>query len=157
LGRIFSFLYKKNGGQQLANVVMLFTILGMNIITFYNLTPNFKALEVSDLIVNKKNIKSEIKNKKILVLGDKISDYFENELATPYFNPYLSENHLGDMNNFISIEALYENFLKDMPDVIIDPQNKMTPVFNRIPALKSWFEIKKGNENIYFLKNVNQK
>lgn len=153
----FVSIQKKWWAAELANIIMLTAILGMNIITFYNLTPNFKALEVSDLIVNRKNIKSEIKNKKILVLGDKISDYLENELATPYFNPYLSENHLGDMNNFVSVETLYENFLRDMPDVIIDPQRKMKPVFNRIPALKNRFEIKKGNENIYFLKNVNQK
>jgi hypothetical protein len=77
----------------------------------------------------------QIKNSKILVLGNNISFYKNNLLATPYYNWTLSRRHFSDLDNYSNLSNIYSNFLEDMPEVIIDEQGIGTYLFYKIPLL----------------------
>jgi hypothetical protein len=106
--------------------------------------------QTKDLLADTKSIHPAVYGKKILILGSHRQDYFNNRLATPYFSPFLYDKHLADMDNYTSVTAVYENFSKDMPDVIIDDGLTITKVFNRIPALAN--EYQQQEKGIYVKK-----
>ena len=97
---------------------------------------NYEAMIVDRL---KADMPAEIKNKKMLVLGDDRSYYVNNKSATPYVNWDLSQKHFKDLNNFNNISEIYKNFLKDMPDVIIDKEKIAPRLFAKIPQLGEQF------------------
>jgi len=72
---------------------------------------------------------------KILVLGEDPGLYKNNKIATPYYNWTLSRRHFSDLDNYKNLSDIYSNFLKDMPDVIIDEHSIGDYLFYRIPLL----------------------
>lgn len=92
-----------------------------------------------------------ITGKKILVVGHDPGLYLNSSLATPYYNWSLAERHFGDFGNMKHLSALYLNFKKDLPYVIIDRENKMEKIFFHIPILEKEYQ-KSGKEPIYILK-----
>jgi hypothetical protein len=87
---------------------------------------------------------SPLRDSKILVLGDNTSLYKNNKIATPYYNWTLSRRHFSDLDNYRNLSSIYGNFLKDMPDVIIDEQGIGTYLFYKIPLLGKEYR-KEGN------------
>jgi hypothetical protein len=77
-----------------------------------------------------------IRQKRILVLGEHEGEYLNNYTATPYLNWDLSRNDLGNLDNFESVIHIYDNFRQDPPDYIIDKENIMPRLFERVPALR---------------------
>jgi hypothetical protein len=71
-----------------------------------------------------------------------------NKLATPYLDWMLAERHFNYLDNYTTVIDVYENFRKDMPDVIIDQNGKIAELFTRIPALAQHYS-KEKNSNIY--------
>lgn len=56
---------------------------------------------------------SEIKGKKVLVLGKLPEMYIDNTLATPYLDWQLAEKRFDNLNNFENISGIYRDFLRD--------------------------------------------
>lgn len=92
---------------------------------------------------------ASIAGKKILVVGNEPAFYLNSSLATPYYNWNLAKRHFNDFDNMKHIAALYLNFKKDLPEVIIDRENRMEKIFYRIPVLAE--EYYKSGE-LYILK-----
>ncbi|MEN7548917.1 hypothetical protein AAG747_13425 [Rapidithrix thailandica] len=88
--------------------------------------------------------------KTMLVLGDQISSYQGNSLATPYLNWKLSEKHFSHLNNYQVLSAILENFEKGYPEIIIDPKGITPQLFQNIPVLAQKYRLKK--ENVWVLK-----
>jgi hypothetical protein len=86
----------------------------------------------------------KIKGLKLLVLGDDPGLYKDNKLATPYYNWTLARRHFSDLDNYKNLSNIYSNFLKDMPDVIIDEHGIGDYLFYRIPLLGKEYR-KEGN------------
>ncbi|TAE71416.1 MAG: hypothetical protein EAZ85_10915 [Bacteroidetes bacterium] len=93
------------------------------------------------------------KNKKILVLGNNLSPYMYARLATPYLNGDLAQTHWQNLNQYNIVLETYSNFEKDMPQVIIDQNNKINQIFAALPLLAEKYE-KSKNKNIYLLKST---
>ncbi|MFL5728277.1 MAG: hypothetical protein ACJ75J_02215 [Cytophagaceae bacterium] len=89
-------------------------------------------------------VAAQIKNSKILVLGDNPGLYKDNKMATPYYNWTLSRRHFSDLDNYRNLSSIYSNFLKDMPDVIIDEREVTAYLFNKIPLLGKQYK-REGN------------
>jgi hypothetical protein len=107
-------------------------------------------IDYKDMLVSLRNT-DEINHKKIVVLGNDVSPYVDNSLATPYLNWNLSKNHFERLKYFEVVLAAYKNFKGEMPEYIID-QTKSTPkLFAQIPAIGNNYE--KCGENIYCLKD----
>jgi hypothetical protein len=86
-----------------------------------------------------------LKDYKILVLGDNKSYYNNNKLATPYLEWKIAKRHFSDLDDYNTVSLIYENFSKDMPDIIIDENNITPKLFQRIPLLGNEYKKVEGN------------
>jgi hypothetical protein len=87
--------------------------------------------------------------KRILVLGNDISYYFGNHLATPYLNWQLAQAHFANLDYYSGTIAVYENLKKDMPEIIIDQEGLGEKLFSKVQILQTMYE-RQGK--LYFLK-----
>ncbi|UZR93322.1 hypothetical protein [Chondrinema litorale] len=93
-------------------------------------------------------------NKRIMVLGNNISAYNHNSIATPFLNWKISQNYLGELNEYPVIVNLKNSILEDKPDMIVDytEDNLSEKIFDRIPLLFESYEFKKeGSISTYTL------
>lgn len=99
-----------------------------------------------DKLVVKPAIKpQELKNKKILVLGQNLSYYKDGQLATPYLNWRLAQHHFANMNQYNILKEIYENFQKDLPDVIIDEQSYFQQILAPLPIIAKQYQKQPGS------------
>lgn len=85
-----------------------------------------------------------IANKRLLIIGPGLDEYRNNTPATPYLHWRLARRHFENLDNYVTVIELYNNFRQDLPDVIIDKQNIVPTLFDRIPALANLYQ-KQGN------------
>lgn len=87
----------------------------------------------------------KIKEKNIWVAGDSCSYYLNSKIATKYLNWEVSKLDFDNTKEFAAIESIRKSFDQDMPEIIIDQNNIMPKVFNRIPTLGAKYQLtKKG-------------
>jgi hypothetical protein len=101
--------------------------------------------------VNEQEIPSKYQNKKVFVTGEHIDAYKSNRMATGYLSWKLAKLDFKNPNNYMSLVNIYNNFLKDMPDIIIDKEKVMPAVFKNIPELGKKY--KKSTSFVYVLSN----
>ena len=92
------------------------------------------------------------KRKHILVLGEDLGYFQDASLATPYLHFRLSKNVLLDKKDLENTVDVYENFLEERPEIIIDEEGVFARLLERIPILSQQYE-KRGSN--YFLKKNN--
>jgi hypothetical protein len=129
--------------------------LSLLIAVFYvNFSHVFSAYSWADLnnyvIVPKTDQKTTVNNTKLLIAGNNLEGYMNNKLATPYLEWTLAERHFNYLDDYANVIEVYENFRRDMPDVIIDQNGKIEELFTRIPALAQYYA-KEQNSNRYIL------
>jgi hypothetical protein len=89
--------------------------------------------------------------KKIFVTGSQIESYKNLNMATGYVNWELARLDFENPDNYMSLANIYNNFKKDMPEVIIDNEKVMPVIFKNLPELGEKY--KKEDSEVYFLKN----
>ncbi len=94
---------------------------------------------------------AEIKNQRILVIGNDEGEYRDNFPATPYLNWDLAQYDLENPENYQSVISIYDNFTADPPKYVIDKTNTMTKIFKHIPKLANRYRAT-GTKGIYVLK-----
>lgn len=82
-----------------------------------------------------------VTEKRIVVMDTDLSPYLHNELATPFADWVLARSVFVDLDDYRNVIRVNEGFKDDLPDVIIDPDHYMTPVFDRIPGLKKHYRL----------------
>lgn len=125
-------------------IVVLISFLGAKNIL------GFSTNLLSDYRVDESKTKMDYKGKRIFITGRNIDAYYSNYMATGYLSWNLARKDFENPNNYLSISNIYNNFTKDMPDVIIDEENVMPKVFENIPDLAKKY--KKTGNHIYELK-----
>lgn len=106
----------------------------------------------NDFVSSKNIVVNENKYKnvgKILVLGDDVDYYMNNTLATGYLNWRVAKQHFKDLSYLPQLSSVHTNFLKELPDAIIDKEDVMPNVFKRLPALSAMYY--QDNDGIYYL------
>ncbi|MBX9853105.1 MAG: hypothetical protein K2X86_15285 [Cytophagaceae bacterium] len=137
----FFLLTKNKYIREISFAAFSIIILWINYGTLYSFAFKKNPVNYEKMVADnmKSELPEEIKNKKLLVLGDDKSYYVNNIPATPYLNWDLSKKHFDDLNNFNNISEIYKNFSKDMPDVIIDKEKIAPALFAKIPKLGEQF------------------
>jgi len=92
--------------------------------------------------------KLDIKNKKIIVLGNSKEYYINNSISAPYVNWRASQWQFADLKKYENISAIYEIFELGKPDYVIDQDQKMAALSQIIPALKKQY-VPIDSTNIY--------
>jgi hypothetical protein len=90
-----------------------------------------------------------LENKRIWVVGNDLSYYLKNEMATPYLNIDLTKIYFKKINNYEIINKLYEDFSQNPPQVIIDLEGDAGRLLDKLPPIRKKYEQK---DNFYFLK-----
>ncbi|TXK51320.1 hypothetical protein FVR03_03670 [Pontibacter qinzhouensis] len=81
-----------------------------------------------------------IKGASVLVLGNDITYYTHNTLATPYLNWQLAQRHFGRLNEYDAVFALYRNFKKEPPRYIIDKVGLLEELKYKLPTIFDAYE-----------------
>jgi hypothetical protein len=107
--------------------------------------------EITSYAINFEDKHATTKGKKILVLGEDLGYYQGASLATPYLHFQLSKNIIENQQDLVNTVRVYDNFLVERPEIIIDDQGVFARLLVRIPFLAKEYE-KRGNS--YFLKKT---
>lgn len=94
-----------------------------------------ESIDYSRLWVNEAS--TDLRSKRILVLGNNLDFYRANYLATPFLNWQLSQEIFRNPDYYKNVTRVYRSFQKDSPDIIIDRENLLGSFFNRMPTVKS--------------------
>ncbi|GAB3166451.1 hypothetical protein [Telluribacter humicola] len=125
--------------QWAAELIFLGVMGGILLIQYQgvlDLVPQLSVGRLENLRTKQALLPEEIKGKHILVLGEDEGEYMNNFSATPYLNWDLASYDLENLDNFDSVIHVYDNFRQDPPEYVIDKQNIMPKLFERVPALK---------------------
>jgi hypothetical protein len=121
-----------------------FTLMGAMIILIQyqglrGVLPGVAMGKLENLRAKPASLPDQIRNKRILVLGQNSGEYINNFTATPYLNWELASYDLQNLDNFDSVIHVYDNFRKDPPEYVIDKVNIVPKLLNRVPALKKQY------------------
>lgn len=94
-----------------------------------------ESIDYSKLWVNK--AATDLRSKRILVLGNNLDIYRANYLATPFLNWQLSQEIFRNPDYYKNVTRVYRSFQKDPPEVIIDSENLLGGFLDRMPGVKS--------------------
>ena len=121
-------------------------------ISYFGAKPFFgSSLQLlSDYRVADTGTEAKYAGKRIFITGRNIDAYRSGTMATGYLSWNLARRDFENPANYLSISNIYNNFTKDMPEVIIDEEEVMPDIFEHIPALA--MKYKKTGKNIYELK-----
>ncbi len=97
----------------------------------------------SNLLINSEQPK-DIKDKRILILSDRMELYQSNKMAGYFLNWNLSKEIFELHHYYQDIVFINESFQNDPPDVIIDERNQMKKIFSRLPIVGQQYE-RRGN------------
>lgn len=82
-----------------------------------------------------------IREARILVLGEALPYYAHNQLATPYLNWHLAQEHFVSLDQYESVFQIYRHFAKEKPEYIIDELGLMQELQHKIPAIFRQYEL----------------
>ncbi len=87
---------------------------------------------------------------KVLVLGDDVNYYYNNELATGYLNWQVAKQRFDNLRYIPQLLDVKKNFERELPDFIVDKVKVMPEVFDLLPDLNDKYQ--RIDEGIYLLK-----
>lgn len=111
-----------------------------------------RVFPVKDLMVQETAYDDIVEGKRVLVLGDQPAIYRKAIPATSYLNWRLSSRQLADINYLGNLTEVYNNFSTDMPEVIIDLEEVMPRLQDRIPLLETSYKQYPGRRDVYLLR-----
>ncbi len=127
----------------MAELAFLFAF-GLMLLLFYQgalgLIPGAELGRLSSLQVQPSPLPDNITNQRVLIIGEDLSAYRQNRLATPYLNWDLAKYDLKNLDNYESVINVFDHFRQDPPDYIIDRENVVEKLFQRAPALALRYE-----------------
>ena len=126
-----------------AEIVFL-GMLGLLLLVFYQgalgIIPGLEVGRLTKLWVKPSPLPGTIEHQKILIIGEDLSAYRENLVATPYLNWDLARYDLENLDNYEAVINAYDHFRADPPRYIIDRENVIPKLFQRAPALAAQYE-----------------
>jgi len=137
----FQSFKRKSFGDEFQFMLMTAIIVFIQYQGTRGILPGISLGKLENLRSKSASLPADIRNKRILVLGQHAGEYMENYSATPYLNWDLSSYDLKNLDNFDSVIHVYDNFRKDPPDYVIDKVNIMPKLLSRVPALQSQYKL----------------
>jgi hypothetical protein len=151
-GTFYFLIIRKAWLGELAFWLVLGYIVFNNLGRFY-LPVSERIWRDQRLAIRESHALYDFSNKRLLIIGQGLDEYQDNIPATPYLTWRLARRHFDKLDSYTTVIELYNNFIQDPPEVIVDKQNVVPRMFNRLPALGSQYE--KGTApNIYFRKKT---
>ncbi|MCH7410284.1 hypothetical protein MM239_12825 [Belliella sp. DSM 111904] len=142
------FVYVTQRKALLVFTFLLFVGVPLSGYLWLGLTKQSGLLDQYQLKVEQKHQIS--KGKKVLVLGKDTAYYWESQPATPYLNYKLSDRILKDFDDLSDMAGVYQQFLLEKPELVIDQEGTFPALLERIPQLGDMYHVQ--GVGIYVLK-----
>jgi len=126
-------LIRRKWIAELALWVFMIAILTTMYFSRYGI---IKKVDYSNLHLPKSNYE-DIKDKRILIFGSDWGLLENNHLATGFYDWRLSQPIITQLDYFDHVVMIDKAFRKDSPEIIVDRENFMAGIIQRIPALQS--------------------
>jgi hypothetical protein len=81
----------------------------------------------------------DLKGKSVLILGFDLRPLLFARLATPYLNWEISSRKFGRLEYYDNITSIYNDIITDLPDYIIDHEELMPELMQKMPLLKKLY------------------
>ncbi|PKV67271.1 hypothetical protein BD749_2413 [Pontibacter ramchanderi] len=136
------FLFTSRMKKWLLNL-LFFVLLGGVLLIRYRQPLGIAAfvkIDDSRLLLPDNGAGDKIKGSSVLVLGDDLSYYAHNKLATPYLNWQLSKRHFGHLDEYQAVYDLYQNFRQETPEYIVDQAGLMSQLKHKLPSVFEGYE-----------------
>jgi hypothetical protein len=99
----------------------------------------------SKYIVEPSSHESRVAGKRILVLSNELRPYLNAQVASPFLDYQLARDVFTQPEYYDNLSLIADGFSTDMPEVIIDPNEIMEPIFNLTPVLaRSYRKVEDG-------------
>ena len=145
-------IYRRKGLAEISFIVFFLGLVATGILSYNTPQGLVKYFDDTEYVINKNNYE-EMKGDRILVLDDNIRPYYYAQSATPFLNWQMSEEVFNNLDYYDNLTLIHEGIANDKPDIIIDSNNRMPKIFEKIPAFeKLYFKSRDGN---YHLKTNN--
>ncbi|SIT88957.1 hypothetical protein [Pontibacter indicus] len=131
------FLFTSRMKKWILNL-MFFILLGGVLLIRYRQDLGLASIikiDDSELLLPKGGASGAVKGSPVLVLGEDLSYYEHNQLATPYLNWRLSQRHFGHLDEYQAVYDLYQNFRQESPEYIVDLAGLMPQLKHKLPSV----------------------
>jgi len=123
----------------ISEIMLWIFILGLLTVNYFSRNGHLEKVDYAALFPRPVPA-SEITGKRIMILDNDPSLYQHNKLGGYFLNWRLSEKYFDESDDFESLHKINQSFLDDPPDVIIDPQNRMWRIMERIPTIEKKYK-----------------
>ncbi len=125
----------------IAFMIFVFGISFTSLGTYFGPVVPVEWVNPEKLLVSPGQWDAKVKGKRILILSENLSPLRHALHATPFLDWPLSEEIFTNPGYYDNTTIIYQGFVKDMPEYIIDEDNLIPGVFDKIPSLKLQYEI----------------
>jgi hypothetical protein len=122
--------------KRVAEAMLWILIIGLVTMGWAARTARIKAIDYLALFPAESTYQSTIKEKRVLVLDEGLGIYTQNKMASYFLNWNLAKKIFEHPEYLENITLIDQSFQQDAPEVIIDKNDLMRNVFERIPKLK---------------------
>jgi len=115
---------------------LFLVVLGLVLLfRYYQLLPptKYTQLDTSQITVQQDARYHEVKNARILILGDDYNYYIANQAATPYINWQLAQEDFGELDTYYAVYKIVRNITASRPDYIVDEAQLMPQLRHKAP------------------------
>lgn len=130
-------LIRRKWRAELSLWIFLIGVLSMNFLTKRE---KIEAVNFSKLFPKSSAYQNELKGKSVMLLDRDWNLYKENTLGGIFLNWELSKNTIRTPDSYQNLELIASSFTLEEPDVIVDENNYMKEIMNKIPSLKSKYK-----------------
>ena len=149
LGHYF-LLFRRKFLAEISFSILFISMILLNHGTYFKYIFTERYIDTSSYTVNLQE-DNGLKDKHVLVLGESLTPYYKNTMATPFLSWKLSKRVFSNLTYYDNLTTILAGFKKDMPEVIIDENNIMPDIMSNIPYLEKKYA--KGQGNTYILNN----
>ncbi len=132
--------FRKVWLRELAFLGVVVAIAGVLYQGATRILPGVEVGQLSNLQVKPSALPDYIRNRKVLIIDEDLSGYRYNRPATPYLNWDLAKYDLRNLDSYEAVIDIYDNFRQDPPDYVIDRQQVVPKLFQRVPALAALYK-----------------
>src|SRR5258706_11256358 len=100
----------------------------------------FPSIDYSKLKIPESRFLGVFKDKRILSLTDDPAVFQDNRSASYFLDWRLSKEVFDNPEYFENVILVSNSFEKDLPEIIIDPDDKMKKFFERLPQYKNRYQ-----------------
>jgi hypothetical protein len=136
-----SYYYLQIKKTAIPNLLITTSLIGMVTIQYFYLGGSIWAKEHEKSFVSIPAKDPLLSGKRIWVVGNNYLPYLQGTISAKYVNWRVSQDDFGKLNSFTTLEHIRKNVLFSNPEIIVDQEQKMKDLFDRIPPLSEHYTL----------------